>query len=388
MKTRTLIGLFLISFLVLSCNVPSLGAGKETQPVETAAVTETEEASAEETQAAAEASDVLEPTLQLDKTEFTPGEQIQVRFTAPSTLSTDAWIGIVPSGTPHGSEAENDEVDVAYEYLDGRVEGVVMLPAPEEPGQYDVRMFDTDNEGQELISVSLTVAGEAVSMNQISCQGLTITLPDELATGITCETVPATTGATDLPPWEIRPEYTNAKLDNYLLQNTFHSPQIYVFPVEGYEQASEQAGLIIADLRALLDEEPSDPESIPVLPAFNAAQMIRTQIEYIPFQNGRGVRFLTMYGQAAYPVNNEDLIYVYQGLTDDGTKYISVILPVNHPDLQPTGANVPNGDWAAFNENFETYIAEMTLQINQYESNSFNPTLTVLDGLVESLQVE
>ena len=90
MKTRTLIGLFLVSFLVLSCSVPSLGAGKETQPVETAAVTETEEAPVDETQAAGETSDVLEPTLQLDKTEFTPGEQIQVRFTAPSTLSTDA----------------------------------------------------------------------------------------------------------------------------------------------------------------------------------------------------------------------------------------------------------------------------------------------------------
>lgn len=384
MKTKYWIGLLLVSFVLVSCTMPDLS----TQPVpqETAAESSTDLPPAAETETPA--GDVLEPTLQLDKTEYTPGEEMHIRFSAPAGLAANAWVGIVPAETPHGSEADNDAADVAFEYIDGRTQGVVVLPAPEQPGSYDIRMFDSDGDGQELFSVNITVTGSLATANQITCQAVTLNLPDDLAAGIACETVPATVGATDLPPWDIHPEYTALKLDGYTVADSFHTPKIYVFPVEGYEAASEQAALIIDDLRALLDEQPANPEAIPVLPAFNAAQMLRTQVEYLRFQNGSGVRFLTMYAQAAYPVNNQGLIYVYQGLTDDGKYYVSAILPVTHPDLQPTGANAPNGDWPAFNENFENYLAEITLQINQYEAGSFSPTLTVLDGMMESITVE
>jgi len=93
----------------------------------------------------------------LDKTMFAPREEIQVHFSAPSTYSPSAWVGIVPSDVPHGSSNQNDEYDLAYQYLDGQTSGVLTFTAPEEPGNYDFRLHNTDEDGSEVASVSFVV---------------------------------------------------------------------------------------------------------------------------------------------------------------------------------------------------------------------------------------
>ena len=98
-------------------------------------------------------------SLQLDKDWFRPGEEIRIHFTAPRHFSRDAWIGIIPSHIQHGSEAVNDRHDISYEYIEKRTSGVIILQAPREPGSYDVRMHDTDNNGREVYSVSFNVGG-------------------------------------------------------------------------------------------------------------------------------------------------------------------------------------------------------------------------------------
>lgn len=91
-----------------------------------------------------------------------PGSQIEVAFEAPLSLPEDAWIGVIASGVPHGSEQTNDEVDSDFSYLEGRTRGVVRLQVPPDPGSYDVRMFDTDN-GKEVGSVTFQVAEGAAT---------------------------------------------------------------------------------------------------------------------------------------------------------------------------------------------------------------------------------
>ncbi|MEO8354588.1 MAG: hypothetical protein ABI621_01610 [Chloroflexota bacterium] len=41
-------------------------------------------------------------------------------------------------------------------------------------------------------------------------------------------------------------------------------------------------------------------------------------MQVINFQNGRGIRFLTQYAQYPAPINNHELFYHFQGLTNDG----------------------------------------------------------------------
>ena len=49
----------------------------------------------------------IDPWLELVKSEFKPGQSINVKFGAPSTFTEFAWIGIVPADTQHGDEDRN-----------------------------------------------------------------------------------------------------------------------------------------------------------------------------------------------------------------------------------------------------------------------------------------
>lgn len=100
----------------------------------------------------------VEPTLSLAETTFAPGDAITVTFTAPASYDSSAWVGIVPSDVEHGSEATNDENDIDFDYLSNRTEGTLSFTAPDEIGSYDLRMNDTDSGGNEVASVTFTVA--------------------------------------------------------------------------------------------------------------------------------------------------------------------------------------------------------------------------------------
>lgn len=79
------------------------------------------------------------------------------------------------------------------------------------------------------------------------------------------------------------------------------------------------------------------PENLPFLPTFNAGQVFHSNERPFAFQNGTGIRFLTQYAQAPYPVNNFSLFYTFQGLTNDGKYYVAAILPINAAFLSPDG---------------------------------------------------
>ena len=102
--------------------------------------------------------------LSLDKSQFAPGEPIVVHFLASSSFAANAWVGIIPSSVPHGSEATNDQHDLTYQYLEGRTSGDLTFQAPADPGAYDLRMHDTDDNGKEVASVSFTVGGGSGSL--------------------------------------------------------------------------------------------------------------------------------------------------------------------------------------------------------------------------------
>lgn len=96
-------------------------------------------------------------SLSLTRDRYSPGEAIVVDFTAPSSYASNAWIGIIPSHVPHGSEAENDRHDLTYQYLQKRTSGSLTFSAPTAPGNYDLRLHDTDNNGKEVASVSFQI---------------------------------------------------------------------------------------------------------------------------------------------------------------------------------------------------------------------------------------
>ena len=227
-----------------------------------------------------------------------------------------------------------------------------------------------------------------VEPSDILCQGVSFSYDAGIASDVLCETVPATGPAgSDMAEWEVGPEHLVFSFVDYALPETFLDPHIIVYPVGEFEALSEIAGNVIATLGQILADSPAVPVSVPILPVFNAGQLIRTQFAFLDFQNGSGVRFLTQLGQAYAPINNENLIYVYQGLTDDGAYYVSAILPVSHLSLSPDGPEIPGDDFAAFAENFETYAHQIEVVLDGQDASTFTPDLSSLDAMLGSLTV-
>jgi hypothetical protein len=205
-----------------------------------------------------------------------------------------------------------------------------------------------------------------------------------LATGLSGETLPA---GEIMPGGLLEPEHRQLSFQGYPLAGTFHEPRIIVYPAPEFEAVNEFAGQIMADLRQVLVDRPSAPEgALPFLPMFNAGQVMHTQVAYLDFQNGSGVRYLTQYAQAYVVINSQDLFYTFQGLTGDGAYYVAALLPVGHPSLPADGSDYPGG-FEAFMETYETYILETRQMLDAQGYASFQPDLSLLDGMIGSLEV-
>lgn len=254
-------------------------------------------------------------------------------------------------------------------------------------GQYGVCIFADGSECEEWAYYRGECGPGGAAAPDIVYEGISFSYDDAIASGVNASTVPAA-DPESVVEWDMYPTHYLFSFTGYTVAAPFHEPRIIVYPVAEYEATNEAARDIAADLRQLLADRPAAPDTIPALPIWNAAQFMVTQVSYLEFQSGTGVRFITQYGQGASPVNNQDAFYSFQGLTGDGVYYVVAILPVSHPSFAADAMDVPGGDWNAFADDFMNYIAGMEQQIDALDGGGFAPSLLLLDEMIRSLRVE
>lgn len=198
------------------------------------------------------------------------------------------------------------------------------------------------------------------------------------------ESIPASSGSEmyDMP----HPAYVH--FDLYMEQ-----AQVYVAPVQEYETAADFAPGIIADLYRLNDSINNFSDCVPELPLnefFHVCdhQQFNSNLSQLDFQNGSGVRFVSVYGiQDMAPVDNENLVYVFQGLTNDGKYYIKAVVRLLHSQLPEIG-EIPADVYTAADIGIvERYFEDFEQLLNQNETD-FAPTLDWIDAFLGSLRVE
>lgn len=166
--------------------------------------------------------------------------------------------------------------------------------------------------------------------------------------------------------------------------NLYPEPRVFFFPVAEYMEINRIAAEQIPQLEALLADQPAEVDGpLPYLPPPNGAQVFHAQEAYLTFEGGKGIRYLTIFNQEPRAINNAELFYTFQGLTDDGRYYISASFPVAAPNLPETGEVE---DMDAFAANMEQYVADTTAEMNELNAADFTPNLTVLDAVVESIR--
>ena len=209
---------------------------------------------------------------------------------------------------------------------------------------------------------------------------------DGLAAGYSSEQITGFLTGENVPEWMILPAHTRITLDEYVIKDHFHQPQVIIYPVEKLYEINPTAAENVDELIRILESHQDLPD-LPFLPILNAAQVFHTHVQYLNFYNGQGMRYLTQFSQGLTPVNNYDLLYTFQGLTNDGMFYVAVILPVIHPELPPAGT-ISGEEPASFTEDYQAYIDSVVELLNTLAEDTFQPTLFKLDALIQTLEVK
>jgi heat shock protein HslJ len=128
------------------------------------------------------------------------------------------------------------------------------------------------------------------------------------------------------------------------------------------------------------DNSASTP--LPFLPVMPAAQAIRARAQYVETPTLKGVSYMTVYRQDVSPFINNEFRYTFQGISNDGLFYVSVIFQVTAPDFP---AEIPSDfNYDTFTAGFVDYLTESVGKLNTAAAETFKPSLTMLDALAQS----
>lgn len=246
----------------------------------------------------------------------------------------------------------------------------------------------------EAPSVDVPTAAQQPSGIPVSFQNVSFVIPDGLASGATSEIVPAADESTG-GPWGVAPQYISFTLTDYTgRQDNFFKAVINIYPAAEYTSVNSWAESSFTRLQALL-ASPATPltnDNLPTVP-FNgaAAQQYAAQAKFISFNGGNGLSMISQYSQFPGPILKDNSFYHYEGLTSDGKYFVAALFPVNLP-LQSTAEN-PNADGVIHPEDISdttalnAYYQGITDKLNSSSADSFQPSLTLLDTLIQSLTV-
>lgn len=183
-------------------------------------------------------------------------------------------------------------------------------------------------------------------------------------------------------------QHIRVNFDDFIIGEHFHTPVIRVYDAACYQEISDHSVENMSLLATLLAARPENPEFLPFLPLVPTAKFYIAQMEYIGFEGGSGVRYLCQMGQAMWPVNNMNLFYTFQGMTNDGQYYVSAMLPVNHAELSYDGSEAGT-DWEPYysEEAWNEYHALVVSDLNGYPPESYQPSLLLYDDMFQSVRI-
>lgn len=231
-----------------------------------------------------------------------------------------------------------------------------------------------------------TAAATKTDLVEFGYKGVKFTYKKGLFANVNAQIAPLEVNDLNVPGWPgAVPERYVFDFEGYPLQGTFHKPEIILYPVKAYVETNATAGDISKALDDVLRKNQLDSKQLPFLPMWNAAQVFSVYRDILPFQNGRGVRYLTCYAQAIVAVNNSCIFYTYQGLTADGNYYLSAVFPIRL-DVLDTPEYKNKFDPATMDDpQYEVYLKEIFAVVEKASPDAFSPSITDLDAVVKSV---
>jgi hypothetical protein len=224
----------------------------------------------------------------------------------------------------------------------------------------------------------------------VTCSEISFYLDPALGGAYECETVPESSSS-DIPTYYvfIYPSHTELTIQKYPLTQTQFPPQIWIYPVSRFsELLPDVLPQRVSDLRNLVTGGTWGSGELPFLPAIPQVQSFFIHETVMTFNGGIGVRFITEYSEAPTPISNKNIIYTFQGLTDDGKYWVAVTLPISSPILPAENDMLPEGyTEESLLLNYNSYVNDVIGALEAQDPDSFFPTINSLDTFEGSITV-
>ena len=179
-------------------------------------------------------------------------------------------------------------------------------------------------------------------------------------------------------------------------------PELVVFRIDEFREAFtiskrmvEEVDEDIGRLENLLSKKSiSYRDEIPYLDYFDGGRAFQAHVKRIEFQNGTGVLVLTEYNvDLADYITNEELAYLFQGLTNDGKYSVRAWFPVSCISFPKDSYQIPEplnrvSRVKADSKAYEMYRMRMGRKLDALSPDKYQPALTEIENLVRSIRIE
>lgn len=222
----------------------------------------------------------------------------------------------------------------------------------------------------------------------VTCNEISFYLDPSLGDGHECTTIPES-NSPDRPTYYpfIYPTHTEVTIQNYPLTQTQFPPQIWIYPVAKFsELLPEVFPQLLADLEGIISDGAISGKKPPFLPAVLEQQTFFAHEKNISFNGGQGIRYITEYSEGPNPITNQNIIYTFQGLSNDGMYWVAVTLPISHPILPDEYSTLPEGyTQESLIMEYPTYTNDIKDRLSAELPDSFSPSLYILDILIMNM---
>jgi len=261
---------------------------------------------------------------------------------------------------------------------------------------------------------AIALSAPGVRTVQSSEFGVALSYAESLAASATIQQVEAAPMSQDRMYVEAHPAYISVAFGGiptqraYRLTHPISQPQVMIFRTADFASygpdssngfPAQQSKLAVLlkdgiDPRYCTTPPRSVEDHLPYLPWTNAAQAFCAQLKTLEFgpadgpshSRGSGIRYLTTYAQGINVVLEGEVFYTFQGLTNDGQYYISMVYPVETGVFEATAPSAAELK-ALTLDGIRNQLAGQIVTLNGMNAQNFTPPLDKLDAVIESIEL-
>jgi hypothetical protein len=155
------------------------------------------------------------------------------------------------------------------------------------------------------------------------------------------------------------------------------------------------AGSSYTKLQTLLKDRPlltsANNSSLPLLLPSIASVAVEARAHYIETETVTGVSYIFYSTLSVGPISETSYLYTFQGLSNDGSTYVTVVAPLNTlvvPTMAAYDAFASEQDNDKFTAGYAAYFAEAATMVDEATPDQFTPNLDDLDAFVETITVK